>query len=361
MFMRKCYAKDVWLCAMIITTLFMGGCVSDEPVEKPQSLLADLEWSGLNGTVALNDVPVEGASVEFVAVPESESVILKLSGVHPKDDIEIEVSSAYNDNGEVVFHGEQNEEDKHSIVVDGIYSFSHELPGGTQDMSAVNINVSYTVPWGGDSRIYEIPFDGNSGFFYNRERGTYPLATVDMDAQRDSCAFISKEINSKLKDYLKSLTFRFDKDGLLTVGCVRQNGNVTTLVSRYWIGIEDTTEMKVIDVEDSQSFSQFILDALTPSENQPALYPSYEPSQNTVRLYIDEGSRAYKSAVVIWNDLHHRVFPYLYDVLFDGRVGNDEVKPYFYLMEKFGRRFYIGQSKVGWGYYHWAFANKDPA
>lgn len=339
----------------LIIALAISSCDSND-VDNMFSDLSNVDWDQVDELVVLNNEIINGASIEFVEVPDSDALVLKLHGVHPYETIEMEVTAARDKQGNILFQGEHAIEDIRSINVNGIYIPTQMAEGMNTAKSSAKINISYTVPSPLLEMSHTIPFNEDSGFCYIPDEGTYPLATVDVEAQRDSCRFICKQINSEIGKNLMLLNFKFDNQGKMRLSLVTTNYQEYSKEFRYWISKGKLTNKKYIEIENADSFYESIFNTIGLDMNQS----NYEFSYNVAHLYIEERQRKPKSRIVILDKIHNEIFIDFYRFFSECGIWTENEKKYIDLMRnKCNWSYSTPGHIVDFEYYRWAFENYD--
>lgn len=335
----------------LVMALLISGCSSDEPVEDPSSRLPYIRPDETSLSISLNEEQLTAASAYFTATPLSDEVRLVMKGVHPSEKIDLAVTATFDKEGNIVFEGSEYMENLREIHVTGQYTRSES------GENVLDIDVTYTVPGANSSREYVIPFDGHNGFLYNRDPGQYPMCKWDIEGQRDTCQSICKTINSEVARELKSLSFKFENNGRLTLSSTDHDLNVTSQSFRYWL--RTVSRDTLVNVENPALFYDFILNALNLNKKTAPDQYSYVPEYETAEIYV-EGTTylnnfKFNSSVVIRDDLRHKIFSYVRDKYQDCDTWGDRERRFLNTMETVARRNYDGRN-YSMPIYEWGFA-----
>lgn len=329
------------LCAFIVC-----GCQDEN--DMPTTPLTDIDWNDVDGSILLNDVYLKDATAQFIAVSGSDSATIVLSGVHPTEKIEMEVATTRDGEGGITFVGEQTIENLRQLKVAGRY----RPYGGTSGYSSmIRIGVSYSVPNKISSSEFVIPFNENSGFRYHYDSCWNPSRE-----EIDSCEFIIGRINPELGRHLKNLSFKFGNDGNLTFSCTNSKSVVTKQTFRYWIDEKELPQRIVVNIENSELFYDFLLNSLTPDGNRIVGNILKFDTDSEARIHIVEKDNQI-DGIVILDDLHYKIFPYLYITLPTDKVWSDKEKDCFEAMERVARHSERLNSTNLWYSFGWAFGN----
>ncbi len=327
---------------------------SDNPTPLPE--LTDAVWNNSECTLFLNDEPFNDASVKFVEIPDSEKVGMILSGDFTREDILIEVETTRDAEGNIVFCGETKVEGWHDIKVDGTYRPSVSANDATPASSPITINLTYRIlsnlPI---TTAYYIPFDDKSGFFYKRDRGTYPMATDDVDKNRDDCEYISRKINEEIGRHLESLSFRFGFDGQMSFSYTRNGQPEVTRSFRYWLNKDRYFKDDLVYIENAPLFYACLLDALTGEANQGNNL-EYIPTVRYAKLIVDT-STFYYTTIALLGNIHHDIFSYFSETLFAGGALTDDDKECLDKLAKRSERMHE-DSEYPHLSYCWGFVDK---
>lgn len=329
------------LCAVIAC-----GCSDDNNTRL--ATLDDLDWNNSNASLLLNDQRIADASAKFTTVPGSDKATLTLSGVHPSEEIEMEVTTVSDGEGGTIFRGEQTVENLRDIKVAGRF----RPYGGTSGYpSTVRVVVTYTVPNDIATKEISIPINENSGFRFHYNTFSHPSKE-----EEDSCEFILKKINTELRKNIRNLTFKFSEDGLLTLSYATAKSD-STRSFRYWIERGDPSHSRptMANIENSKAFFSHLLTALTPSEN--LIFDDFIQLAGNIpaRIQIDE-STGQSDGVIILGDFHYKIFPYLYTTLLTDGVWGEKEKACFGTMER-AAKLCADHNDSSWISYCWAFGN----
>jgi len=344
----------------ILWTLLACGCDSDNSVKPTLQQLTKVSINDTRGSIVLNNETMPDAYAYFETVPSLDAVKpvkIVLCRVHPTEKIEMEVSATGNSEGNIVFEGEQMVNDVRHIKVKGLYRASQTDDDSSEKSSKIKINVSYTVPNSMFSKEYVIPFDGCNGFCYNRDPGQYPMSDYDIEGQRDSCEWICKKINSELARDIKSLSFKFEDNGQLTLGYTTPKLDVFKQSFRYWLRLYG--DKIYVNIENPGLFYGFLLNALNLSSDQSLDKPSYLPEYETAEIYIEGcnylNNFKFNRSIVIRDDLRYKVFSYVRDKFENDGTLSEKEKGYLNTMENVAKRNYDGR-EYSISIYEWAFA-----
>lgn len=347
-----------WMATIMIMTLLMSACSSEEGVENPVNQLKDLRFKDMHYSVSLNGEELPDAFGYFVSVPLTDTVKLVLKGVHPVEKLDIPVSATRDMEGNIVFEANDSVKNIRHFHVSGVYRRNEAEP----DKSSMKVEVTYTVPNSLTSEKFEIPFDGKNGFCYNRDFGQYPMSKWDIEGQRDTCEWICNRINAELVKDIKMLSFSFSERGEMTVSRTSAANEVSSRTFRYWLneGYDDERNLYV-DIENPELFYDFLHAAL--GINVPSGSASYLPEGDytTAEIYIDKVgasnnySQHFHQSVVVRDNLRYSIFSYFRDK-YDGDTSwTDKERKFLNTMIGVAKRNYSG--RIGReGNYEWAFA-----
>lgn len=343
------------LLTSVLLTLALCGCGSDNDDVVFVSKLTDAEWGNVKGAIFLNDEVMKGATARFDEIPGSDSVRMVLSGLHPEEDIEMNVAAVRDDNGNIAFEGEQTVWNVRELRVKGIYSPEESLTGTMGTKPMVRVNVTYTVPNKIFSGTYTIRFDDdNGGFRYFPERGTYPGSKPPTSpTPSDSCKFICDRINSELAGHLKSLSFAFDGNGQMTLAGETSGSGKSVRTFRYWVGTENSRDY--IHIDSIALFYESLLNVLAPAGNRIPPNIQYNRERKSAILFIRNDVDKYENSVVtLVDEMHNGIFPYLYYMLPTDGAWTAKDKDCFNTMIKKARR--LDPESPGFYYtFSWAF------
>lgn len=339
---------------LVLVALILCGCSSNDPIPDPLKELAGLQLKNMNYSFSLNGEAMPDAFAYFTTVPLSDEVNLLLTGIHPTEELQIPLTASRDSNGNILFEGDEPANNLRCIHVKGFYE--QDSDNGEKSPS-IKIDLTYSVPSSTYSKEYVIPFDGHNGFLYNRDPGQYPMCKWDIEGQRDTCQSICKTINSELAKELKSLSFKFENNGRLTLSCTDPNLNVSSQSFRYWLRTESIDTL--VNVENPAIFYDLILNALNLNKKTAPDKYSYIPEYETAEIFIDRNSylnnHKFNSAVVIRDDLRYKIFSYVRDKYQDYDTWGDKERRFLNTMEAVARRNYDGRTH-SMSIYEWGFA-----
>lgn len=342
----------MWVLAMV--ALILCGCSSDDPAPDPLKELPGLQLKNMNCSFSLNGEDMPDAFARFYAVPQSDEVNLLLTGIHPTEELQIPLTASGDGNGNILFEGDEPANNLRCIHVKGIYK-----PGADngEKSPSIKIDLTYSVPSNTYSKEYVIPFDGYNGFLYNRDPGQYPMSKWDIEGQRDTCQSICKTINSELAKELKSLSFKFENNGRLTLSSTGPELNVSSQSFRYWL--RTVSRDTLVNVENPALFYDFILNALNLNKKTAPDQYTYVPEYETAEIYVDRVSTLnnlkFSKAIVVRDDLRHKIFSYVRDKYQDCDTWGDRERRLLNTMEAVARRNYDGRN-YSMPIYEWGFA-----
>lgn len=345
----KTFGDRATIFVVIMLTLFMFGCSSDD---KPESY-SDFDWNNADISVFVNGIYVQNVNVEFVSKSDSDSAIMVLKGLNPVENIEIDVTKTRYDEDGIAFNGEQIIENRRRILINGLYRPRTFYGGGANQSPMIKMNISYTIPNTIASRRFIIPFAADNGFSY--------WETVITNREYiDSCKYICKRINSEIGKRLKSMTFHFGEDGLLSLSYITSESKEIERTFRYWIGTEEWPRLgdnKIAYIENGDVFYKFILDALTPDQNKSigdilSLSP-HEFARLSVNQTVSH-SGEYTLVISIPDDLQFEIFPYFLATLKTDSHWSDEERKYLNCAQTMAKSFY----NANYLCYMWAFISK---
>ncbi|MDE6532312.1 MAG: hypothetical protein K2M27_02105 [Muribaculaceae bacterium] len=345
----KWNARISGLGVALICALAMCGCHEDD-VAMTDTQLPDVDWNDVEESIFLNGEYMRNASAQFVAIPGSDMTGLILSGIHPSETIEMEVTTSTRDNNEGIdFSGEQTIEGSRHIKVEGLYRPRHFYGGTSEKSSMMKMKVSYEVP--NSTREYVISFNDKSGFCYKEIEGSFPNSKPDVEQKSESCRSICKRINSEFGKHVKSLSFKFEDNGNMTLAYTSANREELSQTFRYWI--EPEQDYDRITVENGSSFYETLLNALTPADNRVIGDMLYLSQYESANLFVAKENAIKSDEVIILDDLHHKIFPYLYVTLLTDGSWTSTEKTGFNTIEEMAKEAYPDN----WRSYRWAFCN----
>lgn len=334
----------------VLLGLIIGSCNSEDNHPLTAHQLTDEDCNEAPAAIFLNGERLTNASVMFTSSPDAGSVTMTLSGVHPTEKIKLDVQTTSNEVGNILFNGELNTHNLYDIKIDGFYK-----PKSISTLPLVRINILYTVPDEITSKTYTIPFDENSGFCYQK------YSNMETSSQADSLRFICNRINIELAKHLKSITFRFDTDGVMTFEYTDTKQVVNKHTFRYWISKQDWSGDNIVHIEEPEMFYDCLLNSLIPEENRALATFPYSTEVSSATLFIHEyHNYMYAQSIVLIGDIHQKIYSYLYYLLLTDRRWTDEERDCFLLMMKQTGKFCEwGKPEVFDGY-PWAFATLLP-
>lgn len=344
-------------CISILLTAIVYGCQENRDVVA--SPLSDIDWDQVEEVIFLNNEYLSSAKARFKTSTISDSTCIVLSGVHPNEEIEINVATMIEENGIIRFSGEQTIAKERNLKVSGIYASQQYKPVDSQFTCSMRVDISYSVPF---STEYTIKFDERCGFRYHRDLSIYPLATSDDDFQLDK-EHICNRINSELALIIKSMYFRFGQDGIMTFGYTSIENNTVYLDYRYWIKEQKSSGNNIVFIENPQSFYKALLEAMTPIRNRRDIDMSSITQYNTATLFLVENEYFTNylnlaKSIYIVDEMHHNIFPYLYDNLPDGWKWSDSDSESFDDMYKLAKSYDSAEKDSDfYNGYSWAFCN----
>lgn len=300
--------KMAKMMAWTLCAFALSSCQNSDEISMPQ--LTDANWDEVQGSITLNKEYLEGATAEFAAVPGSDSVCLKLSGVHPTEIIEMKVATTGNDEGDVIFEGNQLTKYTRDLKVNGIYKpASHDMTATAK--STVKIDIEYNVPIQNIHRTYYIDFNGDSGFRYIREAGTYPMAKVDIEGQRDSCEFISRIINTELAKNLRAFSLELGYNGQMALTYTTSDSEKHEQDFRYWIRTEKISGNYIFEVENPGLFYECVFRAFN-LKDTPLYQTQPYVAENDIASLLLLADDDYRDRKIIFlDDIHHNIFKYI--------------------------------------------------
>lgn len=344
--------KAAMLCIALVCAWVVSGCRSDNDAPIPQ--LTDVDWKDAQVSVLLNNECLDDASARFVAIPGSDSVRMELSGVHPKEKIEIRVMTSLDNEGNITFKGEQEIANLRHLEVEGVYTPVPPHDGASGNSPIVRIDIAYSVPHRISSKEFTIPFNDRDGFCYRRDFGVYPQASPEYKSRADSCEFICKRINSELGRHVESIVFRFDDNGRMTFEAAKPGHVVQKESFRYWISEEGHFGDNVVNIENGVLFYECLLKALSPVERHGAIDIPHLSGSQVAGIFVQETKVVnfnIDKAIILMDDLNYKIFPYLYDTLLTDGAWTDKETDCFGTIERASR-----QDSVTSGSSTWAFA-----
>lgn len=344
----------------ILMSLALCACDSKNEPALPSNQLTLVDWQKVDGRILLNDEILPYATAEFLEIPDSEKLTLKLHGVHPTEDIEMQVETTTDDDGDIQFKGTQTIDFIRSFYVKGLYK-SSQSDMATTGKPSFEISINYSVPYFPNQNYQGIKFDDNNGFRYVRELGVYPMSKVDIEAQRDSCDFICKSINSELQKKLKSLTFNFDLKGKLTLSYIDSELEEFSQTFRYWRRYEGISGKIITEVENANLFYETILTALgfhITADIAANLndFLSTLPD-NICSLLLDGDQVKFTGMVVFLDAIHYHIFQYFKSQFMGSGIWGKAENDYINLMYSSARGSFWDSPDmmVGLRSYRWAF------
>lgn len=347
-FMKFTRQTDRWTTIGMVMLFACVLCSCHDDNDVSFSRLSDIDWNDTDGAITINDEYLKDASARFISVAGSDSATIVLSGVHPTEEIEMNVATTPGEYGDIIFRGEQTVEDVRHLKVAGRY---HPYGGTSGYSSKVRVVVTYTVPNKISSKEITMPLNGTSGFRYHYDSYWHPS-----QEEVDSCEFIIGRINSELGRHLKNLSFKFGDDGNLTFSYTNSKSVETQQTFRYWIDEKELSQRTLVNIDNSELFYEFLLNSLTPVENRIVGDLLRFDNNENVRLQIDEND-SQGDGVVILGDMHYKIFPYLYTTLPTDNVWTGKEKDCFDAMERVARHSdgsYISKRLYSFA---WAFGN----
>lgn len=356
-------AVKVWL--GLICSLVLIGCSSDDViVDNPLDDLTEFRVFEPTYSIYINKEELPYACAYFVKDSVVDQVKMVLLYVHPTDTIEIPVTATRSADGSILFEGEQLIENIRHLKVEGKYSGRSVQSEENTARPYLTANISYEVPNEMFNKDYLIPFDGHNGLCYNRNVEHYPVPVYDNDAQRDSCELICKKVNAALADYIQSMTFKFGKNGILTVEIpVSANPGQYIMTyrhrARFWLRYDNGTP--IVNFENPRRFYQTLLEASLLPFNDLALSKCYIPEfYNTPgELYLETNDKntdsQFDTAIVLRDMIQYSFFSMLKDRVNSREQWSDSDLRHLETMEKICNRAYSDKENPVAGY-DWAFA-----
>lgn len=294
--------------AGMLCAFALSGCQSSDEMSMPQ--LTDANWNEVQGSITLNNEYLEGASAEFAAIPGTDSVSLKLSGVHPTEIIEMNVATTRTDEGDIAFEGKQFTKYTRELTVNGLYTRVSPDMGATAK-SSVKIDIEYNVPIQNIHRTYYIDFNGDSGFRYIREAGTYPMAKVDIEGQRDSCEYISRIINTELAKNLRAFSLELGYNGQMTLTYTTSDSEKREQDFRYWMRTEKISGNYIFEVENPGLFYDCVFRAFNLTNTPLYQTQPYVAENDIASLYLWANDDYRDRKIIFLDDIHHNIFKYI--------------------------------------------------
>lgn len=184
-----------------LSVLMLGSCSKDEAEELRLPQLYDVDWEKVDGSISINFEKKSDAYAEFFETDDADVAMIKLYGVHPEEVIEMEMTTTRDDDGNILFEGNQKIEFERILSVSGVYRPATDDINSGQ-VPKLKINVSYDVPYLMYVTKHTVQFGEKSGLRYIRDLGKYPMASVDIEGQRDTCNLLCERINSEIGNHL---------------------------------------------------------------------------------------------------------------------------------------------------------------
>lgn len=333
--MTKKRIKDMAMLSIAtLCSLILCGCNSDNDMPS-MSQLTDVEWNEVYGAIFLNDECIKDASARFEAISGSDSVKMVLSGVHPEEEIELNVATVTEANGDITFVGEQSLEYIRHLKVTGLYRSMESQAGTAGNTPMLQVRIAYTVPGEISPAACLIKFTEDSGFRYNRDSGTYPQAKPEASLRQDSCEYICERINSELARHIESVSFSFDAGGQMAFAYNKPMSNEIVRTFRYWISSRQGDGTNIVLIDNASDFYDAVLDVLIPEENQALGNLQYNPESPVATLLVSKDSDTNDPLEISFvDDMHSGIFPYLYNALLTDRVWTDKEKDCFATMTR---------------------------
>lgn len=347
-------AASLSISALFGFMLLIGGCKNEQEISL--SNIEDANSSDVPTVVYINNEQIKDASVQFTEIPGTDSVNLVMTGVHPTETISLKAVTSRDDNGRILFSGEEsvksfyiNQKGFRHLKVEGCFITPESPVTLYQTNSSVKINITYTVPQIPDTKKYYIPINETSGFHYNHDFQHRHAITENQIASRmDSCEFISQRINSELSKHLKSIAFSFENNGNMTFEYTTSNQQVIKQTFRYWMRMDGCNNY-IMDIEKPSSFYESILNAMTPVSNRSIFETlSYESENKTATIYINDYITNIFKGIAITYDFQHKIFPYLQLILPTDNGWSESEKKYLTAIEREAKNLYPSHDNYTW-------------
>lgn len=332
----------LWLWVVPVLAFGIGSCESD-PVAPPDPKLTDVDWADTQLSILLNNEPISGVSATFSEVPDKDSVVMMtLSGLHPIEDIDIELSTTLNSDGNVEFNGRIWELTYIGLSVKGIYR-----PGKPDESSfskpSVNIDIDYWVPCIGQLGFNTyIPFNDKCGFKNIPDPGVYPMAKPSQEIRQDTCGVMANKINTALREYVSAIEFAPDPNGVIAVRYYTPDEKIYEKLFRYWACHQGYKAKYFICIENAKELYEFLFNAFVPQEEGYfERNPFYTPESDKAYFYIYVRSPwASQCLLFMDNDMKYKIFPYLWEHFSSKGEWTEEDKPFIDKMEYRAKLFH---------------------
>lgn len=333
-----------------LCVIALCACSSDNPVEAPVRL-TDVDWKETTAAIYLNEECLENASVKFIEIQDTDSVTMILSGVNPTETIQMEVATARDKDGNIVFNGKKTDYET-IITVDGVWQFENSVAQAFAN-STVTVNISYRLAYNTLIPNYYVAFDGNRGLRHIRDKGYYPLIDpVVIEGQRDSCEYICRVINKEFAKSLSSLSINLGPSGILTVKYTTPREQEYEQQFRFWVRTVPFVNKNIIEVEDPERFYDFLFEALDLTGNK------YVPESEVASIHVEMDGYYDRTRIMILDDLHYRIFGYINNSFAEKGLWEFYDRRYITLMYMGANTYYAGvEFLASYDHYRWCFSD----